>query len=277
MSTKTKVGIRLLIFSVVGIGAIIMILPLVWMVITSFKERSEVLAMPVQWIPKQINLENYRMAFSMAPFHLYFFNSSAIAAAVTISNLFLCSLTGYVFAKFQEVRGVNVFFFLILTTMMIPFQVIIIPLYLVTKKIGLLDSYLGLMLPMLITPFGIFLMRQYISSLPNELLDAARIDGCNEFVIYWRVVFPLIKPALAILGALVFTWNWNTFLWPLIVVSSEKMQTLPLGLSVFEKIYDIEYHLLMAVSVVVMLPVLIIFVVLQRHLVRSVAITGLKF
>jgi len=270
-------------------GALTMVLPFLWMLSTSLKPESQIFRFPPVWIPSSWRWVNYREAMSAAPFGRYFVNTIIYAGAVTFSNLLFCSMAAYAFARLQF-RGRNVLFLLVLGTMMIPGQVTMVPVFIMLKHWplvggngllgsgghGLLNSYPGLVLPAAVGAFGIFLLRQFFMTLPRELEDAARIDGCSEAGIYWRIILPLSKPALATLGIFTFTAAWNEFLWPLLIMSKDSMKTLQVGLQVFQTQYTTRWDLLMAGTVVVTLPVLIIFLFGQRYFTRGIALSGMK-
>jgi multiple sugar transport system permease protein len=274
---------------VLAVGAFTMILPFLWMVSTSLKPESEIFRFPPVWIPGEWRWENYREAMQAASFGRYFINTIIYAGAVTISNLLFCSMAAYAFARLQF-RGRNVLFILVLGTMMIPAQVTMVPVFIMLKHWplvggndilgagghGLLNSYPGLVLPMAVGAFGIFLLRQFFMTLPRELEDAARIDGCSEAGIYWRIILPLSKPALATLGIFTFTAAWNEFRWPLLIMSKDSMKTLQVGLQVFQTQYTTSWDLLMAGTVVVTIPVLLIFLIGQRYFTRGIALSGIK-
>ena len=270
-------------------GSIIFVAPFMWMVSASFQGMGDIFRWPPTWIPRNPNLDNYTRFFEQERIARYFFNSAFVALAVTILQLFTSSLAAYTFAK-RQFPGRDFLFMLALATMMIPGQVTLIPNYVILRHIpffggndafgngghGWLDSYWGLIVPQAATAFGIFLMRQYMKSIPDDLLDAARVDGGSEFRIYWQVVMPLCRPALAALGIFTFTYVWDDFFWPLIIITSEDLRTLPLGLALFVVKNRTAWDLLMAGSVVTTIPVLIVFLLFQRHFIRGIAVTGMK-
>jgi multiple sugar transport system permease protein len=256
-------------------GAIVMVLPLIWMVSGSLKEPDQIFTIPVQWVPNPIRWQNYTEALSSAPFGRYFFNSIFIGTCTTLSVLFFSSLAGFGFAKYTFI-GRNVLFIAILSTLMVPFQVIMVPLYLLMRDFHWLNTYLALIVPGGMSAFGIFLMRQFILTLPDELFDAARIDGSGEFGTYLRLVLPLSKPPLAALAIFTFLDSWNSLLWPLIVVNDDDLRPLALGLSEFQSRYGTSYHYLLAASTVAVLPVILLFVLLQKQFIQGIVLTGLK-
>jgi multiple sugar transport system permease protein len=266
----------LLLYTVVIIGLLIFCIPVYFMVTTSVKAEAEVFALPIHWIPREFKPENYPDAFATAPFGRYFYNSVVVALATVASTLFFSALAGYGFAKF-DFPGKNLAFLFVLSTMMIPFQILLIPLYVVVYNLGWTNNYAGLIVPGALSAFGVFLMRQFCLTLPEELLDAARIDGCGETGIFWRIVLPLLKPALASLAIITFLGSWNNFLWPLIVVNKSNLFTLPVGMTVFSQPMRAPYWtFIMAVSTVATVPVVIVFIALQKYFIQGVVISGMK-
>jgi multiple sugar transport system permease protein len=259
------------------------------MVTASLQDVSDIFRWPPQWIPHNPSLDNFAEFIEKEHIGTYFLNSAYVAIAVTLLQIFFSSLAAYAFAK-RTFPGRDGLFLLLLGTLMIPGQVTLIPTYIILKNIplfggndifgqgghGWLDSYWGLIIPQGASAFAIFLLRQYMQTIPNDLLDAARIDGASEFRIYGQIVMPLCQPALAALAIFTFTYQWDNFYWPLIIVSSEGLRTLPLGLALFVVRNRTVWDLLMAGSVVATLPVLIVFLLFQRHFVRGIALTGLK-
>ncbi len=256
-------------------GAAIILLPVVWMVLSSLKEEREIFLIPIRWFPATPQFSNYIEAFRYAPFNKYYINSAIVASTVTLSTVILSSWMGYGFAKF-DFPGKNVSFVLVLSTMMIPFQVIMIPLYLIVRDFGWLDSYLGLIVPGALTAFGVFLMRQFTITVPNDYIDAARIDGCGELSIWWSIIIPLTKPALSALTIFTFLGSWNDLLWPLIVTTKTELRTIPLGLASFASEYGTDYALQMAASVTASIPVLVVFLIFQRQFMQGIVMSGLK-
>jgi multiple sugar transport system permease protein len=252
----------------------LMVTPLAWMVLTSIQTPDEARRFPPVF-PSGIHWENYTDAINAAPFGRFFLNSALVTGATVIGNLVFCSLAGYAFARFRFF-GRDVLFVVLLATLMIPFQVVMIPIFLIMRHLGLVDSLGALILPNLVTPFGIFLMRQFFRTLPIELEEAARIDGCSRLGTLVRIVLPLSGPALATLAVIAFLWNWNDFLWPLVVIQSEHNMTLQLGLSTFQGAHSTAWTLLMAGNVLAVLPMLVAFLLAQRQFVNSIASAGIK-
>ena len=259
------------------LGAVV-VSPLFWMVSLSFRSEEELMVKGIPaLLPKHFTLQSYINAFKIVDFSRLYLNSFVAAVIVTVSTVFLCSLAGYSFAKYKFF-GKNVLFILILSTMMIPFQVTMIPLYLLMTRFRWQNTYQGLTLPFLASAFGIFLMRQFIKNIPDEMIDAARIDGCSEFSIFLGIILPLSKSALATLFLLTCMWNWDSFLWPLIIINSRSMMTVPLGVAMVRQQAGqfTTYSLLFPVATVGMLPILLLFAALQRYFTKGIALTGLK-
>jgi multiple sugar transport system permease protein len=229
---------------------------------------------PPEWIPNPVEWTNYAQVTRVMPFLRYVLNTAAVASSITFLHLAVSSLAAYAFARLRF-PGRNRLFLAYLATLMVPGQVTLIPNFLIVKYLGWIDTYQALIIPQIFSAFGTFLLRQFFLTIPNELEDAARIDGASAFAIYWRIVLPLSGPALATLGVFTFTAQWNNFLWPLIVINDEQMRTLTVGLRALVGQFTVQYPLLMAGSVISILPMLIIFVVAQRFFVRGIALTGL--
>lgn len=258
-------------------AAIVAALPFIWMILGSFKTGAEIRQVPPTFVPQEPTLENYNTIFTDEdlPLGIFYRNSAIIAVANVILILFTSSVFGYIFAKFQF-RGQSVLFWFIMATMMIPFQVTMIPGYLILAKFGLLNKLSGLIIPAAIDAFGIFLFRQFCFSIPNELLDATRVDGASEFRIFRTIVVPELGPALATFGMLTFMFNWNAYLWPLIVLTEERVRTLPIILTWYNNQHSQQLHLTLAASVIIIIPVLIVFLFSQRWIVRGITLTGVK-
>jgi multiple sugar transport system permease protein len=258
----------------IGFGALVL-LPFAYMISTSLKTKGQVFKKPIEWIPSVPQWHNFSDAINQYPLGHYFFNSLFVAVCVTFLNLLTCSLAGYSFAKF-DYPGRNIVFGVVLATMMIPLSSMIIPLFQVVKSFGWIDSYYGLILPAGTSAFGIFLMRQQMSGIPDDLLDAARLDGASEPRIFLSMVLPNSKTALSSLAIFIFMWNWDSVLWPLLVATGDKYRTLPLGVALFESSYGTNYPQLMAVAFLAMLPVLIVFLVLQRNFIEAMTMQSVK-
>ena len=258
-------------------ASLITLLPFVWMVLSSFKSLAEIRQIPPTFFPTEFTLTNYEKVLNDPdlPLGTFYRNSAIIAIANVIQVLFTSSLFGYIFAKF-EFRGKTALFWFILAMMMIPHQMTMIPGYLILAKLGLINKLWGLIIPAAIDAFGIFLFRQFALSVPNELIDAARVDGAGEFYIYRRVVLPQFGPALATFGMLTFMFNWNAYLWPLIVLTEKNVRTLPIILTWYSNQQVDKTNLTMAASVLVILPVLLVFLLVQRWIVEGITLSGLK-
>jgi multiple sugar transport system permease protein len=258
-------------------ASLIALLPFVWMVMSSFKTLKEIRQIPPTFVPQDFTLDNYARVLDDPdlPLGIFYRNSAIIAVANVIQVLFTSSLFGYIFAKF-EFKGKKALFWFILSLMMIPHQMTMIPGYLILAKLGLINNLLGLIIPAAIDAFGIFLFRQFALSIPNELLDAARVDGAGEFYIYRRIVLPQLGPALATFGMLTFMFNWNAYLWPLIVLTEKNVRTLPIILTWFSNQQVDKTNLTMAASVLVILPVLFVFLLVQKWIVEGITLSGLK-
>lgn len=259
-----------------GLGLILMIIPFLWMAISSIKPEAEIRSVPPTWLPESVTFDNYAVLFDRLDFMTYFTNSILVASAVTAGNMLFCSMLGYALAKL-DFPGRRLMFALVLGTLMIPGVVTFVPLFVLTVNLGLANTLTGMVLPFLAGPFGVFLMRQYIQSLPDELIQAARIDGASELRIFFSVVLPLCWPALATLGILTFLTSWNNFLWPLVVATNEDKYTLPVALALYAVGQNAtDYGLLLAGSVVVVIPVIAVFLFLQRHIMQGISMTGIK-
>jgi multiple sugar transport system permease protein len=255
------------------IGGLAMIVPFVWMILTSFKPGPEIFLN--KFWPQAPTLSNYAAVLRKVPFARWYLNSLIVASAVTLSVAFFDSLVGYTLAKYQF-RGKNVIFIFILSTLMVPTEMLIIPWFIMSNSLNWVDTYWGIMFPGVMTAFGIFLMKQFMEGVPSELLDAARIDGVSEFGLFWRIALPLVKPALAALCIFNFLGNWNAFLWPVIITEKMNMRTLPVGLAFFSGEAGSSWELIMAGATMATIPVLIVFLIFQRQIIKGIALTGLK-
>jgi len=256
-------------------GAAVMVLPFVWMILTSFKPTDEVLSWPPKLLPHHWTLSNYIGVFQRWPFGRFILNSLVLSTISTVSIIITSTLSGFVFSKYRFV-GKEAIFFLLLATVMVPFQVFMVPLYLSMVGVGLVDTYGGIVLPWLIMSFGIFFMRQNIASIPDELIDAARIDGCSEFGIFLNVIFPLSKSAMSALAIFAFMDAWGYFIWPLIITSTTEKFVLEVGLALFQHRFFIDYGSTTAGSTIAILPVIIVFMIFRRNIIEGVTLTGLK-
>lgn len=266
---------RTVLYIALTAGAIAMLFPFVWMVATSLKPEGDIFRYPTDLLPRNPTLAAYHDVWERIPFGRFFVNSVVFASAVTLLSLFLDSLTAFALARLRF-RGRELCFWIILGTLMVPFQITLIPLFVTVFQFGWLDTYQGLIVPRATNAFGIFLLRQFFITLPRDLDDAARLDGASDFRVYREVILPLSKPALATLAIFHFMANWNDFLWPLVITTTTEMRTLPAGLTLFMGQYVIEHAVLMAGALISLLPLALAFFAAQRYFVRGVVMTGLK-
>jgi multiple sugar transport system permease protein len=256
--------------------AVVALFPLYWMVTTALKPPSVVMSLPPEWIPRTITLANFADAFGASPVLRWTVNSFVVAGGVTLWQLLFASMAGYGFAK-KQFPGKEILFWVYVSSMLVPGFALLIPLYTLMAKLGLINTYLGIAAPGLSAPFGAFLMRQFMQTLPSELIDAGRIDGCGELGVYWRIILPLAKPGLAVLGIFIFMGQWGAFLWPLVVTSSSEMRTLVVGFATLaQRELRVNYGASMAASTYVALPMLVVFFAFQRYFLRGVTIGALK-
>jgi multiple sugar transport system permease protein len=263
--------------AVVIFGAIVMVTPFLWMFDASLMTSPEIPRQPPVWLPADPQFQNFPRLLEVLPFPRLFLNSLIITGGVVLGVLLTSSIAGFAFAKY-EFPDKNILFYLILATMMIPFFITLIPVFYIIRQLSWINTFQGIIIPGMFSAYGIFLMRQFILTIPDELLDAARIDGASEPGIYWRIVLPLVRPALATLGTFTFIGSWNAFLWPLLVINDRTMMTIPLGLNSLRLFAaeSVNLNLLMAGTALSVLPTLIIFIFLQRYFIRGIALTGLK-
>ncbi|MBN1526311.1 MAG: carbohydrate ABC transporter permease [Candidatus Omnitrophica bacterium] len=267
------VAIKSVVYAFLIFGAISVAIPYAWMFVTSVKPVEEIQSYPPSFIVKNPTLVPYKDLFRLVPMMRYIWNSIYVSSVVTVANLFFCSLAGYAFAK-HRFFGRDKIFFILLGSIMIPWQVNLIPGFILMIKLGWLDSYKALIVPAMAGVFGVFLCRQFIMSVPDDLVDAAKIDGCGEFTIYRLVILPLIKPVLATLAIFTFLQQWNSFIWPLIVISSGEMRTLPLALSVLNGQFGTRFAMVMAGAVVATTPMLVVFLFFQRYFMKGITMIG---
>ena len=274
---QSKILMDLLVYVVLSVVGIIFIMPFAWMVANSFKDIRGIYQYPPTFIPEVWRFENYTEAWTLTHFDLGFLNSAIVAAAVVLGQLFTASLAGYAFARLRF-PGRDKIFLLYISLMMVPFTVLLIPLYVQMRAFGWISTLQAVIVPFLFTPWGTFMMRQFMVTIPRELEDAARIDGCGFFRTYWLIILPLTKPALATLAIFTFVNTWNSFQWPLIVLGKPKVKTLPLLLASFQNQSGMRtpWHLIMAAATFVVIPVLIAFIVGQKYYVRGIVTSGIK-
>jgi len=257
------------------IGSITTLMPFILMLSTSVKTPAEVLTTTPSFLPKLWRWENYVDAVTQLPFARFYLNTVLVTVARVIGQLIFASMAAFAFARLRF-PGRNILFIAILAVMMVPGQVTLIPNYIILKKLGWLNSYMGLIIPSLFTAFGTFLLRQFFMTIPKDIEDAAVLDGCNPFQVYWLVALPLAGPALGALGLLVTLWSWNDFLWPLIITSSTNMQMLSVGIAYFQGQYITNYTVMMAAATIASLPMFIIFMLTQKYLIEGITMSGLK-
>ncbi len=272
-----RIGNRALVYLILVAGAVFTLLPFIWIILTSFKTSAEIIRVPPTFLPEKWTIQSYITIFTdpKVPLAVFYLNSTFVTVMRVAITLFTSSLAGYIFCKYRF-WGRNATFAIILAQMMIPFQVVMIPTYLILVKLGLINSLWGLIIPSMVDAFGIFMMRQFIETIPNEMIDSGRIDGASEFQIYWRLVLPQLGSGLAALGIFTFLAVWNDYLWPLIVITTAEKRTLPLLLNWYNTQHGTRYDLTMAASVLIMLPILVAYLIFQRWIVRGIAMTGFK-
>jgi multiple sugar transport system permease protein len=277
---ETGRGARLvgtvLLYVAVTLGSIIMILPFAWMLLGSVKDLGQLYQIPPNWIPNPFVFQNYVSAWNSVPFSTGYMNSAIVTVTVVVANLLTCSMAAYAFARI-EFPFRKTLFMLFLATLMVPEQVTIIPLYIIMRNLGLIDTLFSLIIPYaLFNAFGVFLLRQFIKGLPIDLEEAAIVDGANRWTIYWRIIMPLIRPALAAFGIFTFLFQWNNFFRPLIFLNSVENYTVPLAINFFRGQYTTDFALLMAGSAISIIPVLVVYIIGQRQIIEGIATTGMK-
>jgi len=253
----------------------VVLAPVIWFVLSSFKDLTDLSARPPKLFPTHWSFENYTQAFKMYDYKRYFFNSVLVTALATLLTLVINSMAAFAFAKYNF-RGKDGLFVLTLAMIMIPLQVILIPIYLVVSSLGLVNTYWGMIIPAAATPTGVFIIRQYMLTIPDELIESARIDGAGEFRIFARIMLPLARPALAVVAIFSILWRWNDFLWPLLIAQKEELYTLPVALALLNGQLVVPYNIVLAMSVMSIIPVLFMFVFLQRQIMQGIAQTGMK-
>ncbi len=261
--------------ALVGAGALVMLFPFVWMVATSLTADANLFRTPPQLIPDPVVTDSYRRLLVDMPLGRWMFNSALVSVVTTTLQVLTSAMAAYAFTRFTF-RGRDALFATYLATMMVPIQVLLVPLFIQMRTLGLVDTYPALMLPLIASPFGVFLMRQALLTLPRELEEAAFVDGANHWKVFTRIVLPNSKPAMATVAVFAFMASWNSFLWPLVIVSSESMMTLPLGLANLQGRFSTAWNLVMAGSTLSLLPIVAVYLVAQRYIVQGVAQSGLK-
>ncbi|MBN1151556.1 carbohydrate ABC transporter permease [candidate division WOR-3 bacterium] len=266
---------KIISYTVLVLGAISMVAPFYWMLITAFKTPAEAIAIPPTWMPSEFTFTNFKEAWTKVPWFRYFFNTAIVAVFVLIGNLVTSITAGYAFSNF-EFKSKNKVFLLFLATLMIPMPVYIIPGYLILTYMNWIDTYAALIVPWTVSVFSIFLVRQHMKSIPSELWDASRIDGCGRFCYLFRVVVPLIKPALATVSIFSIVSSWNSFLWPLVVTNSKNLRPIQVGLAYFTQEQSTDYTLLSAAATFTAFPLVILFLFAQKQIINSFTRSGLK-
>ena len=266
---------RVLLYIVLILIAVIMVVPFLWMLSTSLKTQYDAVKIPPVWIPDPPQWENYVKLFTEQPMFQFMLNTIKIVFFVVLGQLFFSSLAAYSFARISF-KGRNVVFFFYIATLMVPGQVTMIPTYLMFAKAGLTDNHLALILPAFFSAFGVFLLRQFFMSLPRELEEAAEIDGCNPFMTYWRIMLPLVVPAMLTLGVFTLMNTWNDYMGPLIYLSSPEKYTMTLGIAYFKGVYTTQWNLVMAGSIVSVVPILIAYLCAQKYFIEGSAFSGVK-
>lgn len=275
MKKGRKLGVLHVIMIVfLSLAAFIMIVPYLWMVLSSLKGNLEIIN-TTSILPHKITFQGYKIVFQQAPFLRWLLNSVITATIITVATVFSSALSGYIFAKFRF-AGKQLIFVMILATMMIPPQILMIPTYLIIYKLGMINHLSAVIIPSLVSAFGAFLARQAVEELPFDLVESARIDGASEFYIFARIIIPLVKPMLSALAIFTFMGAWNNYVWPLIVLNDESKMTLPLALVFFNGAHSTNYNVVMSASVLIMIPVFIVFLIFQKQFVKGLAMTGFK-
>lgn len=268
-------GTNVLIWVLLVAGACVMIFPLYWMFATAIRPREELFSGEFRLFPSELVWSNFSEAWGKLPFALFYLNSILIAVIAVVTTVFINLLAGYTFAKY-DFPGRNVLFLLLISTLMIPIQVIMVPEFLIVSALGWVNTYAGVIAPRAAEAFGIFMVRQFMVSIPDELIEAARLDGAGEFKIFWRVVLPLSWPVVAVLTIFTFMWRWNDFAWPLVVLQDQAAYTVPLGLNLMKGQFFTDWTGIMSMSLVSILPMLLVFIFFQRYFIQGIASTGIK-
>ncbi len=269
---RAATALKVLILSV---GAVIMVIPFVWMVLTSFKTLAEVNHIPMIWWPSSFALTNYQEVLGRLNFILYFKNTLINTVLITGGQVVLCALAAYAFARLRF-PGRDKIFFVILAVMMVPSQMTIIPQYLIVGKLGWLNTYAALIIPQLFSAYGTFFLRQFFLTLPRELEDSAKIDGCSYFRTFWKIMLPLCSNGLIAFGIFTVLWAWNDLLWPLLVTTNDNMRVLSVAIATLNGYYVTDYNLLMAASVLAILPMVVMYIIGQKHFIEGIAVSGIK-
>lgn len=260
-----------------SLGALLMVIPFIWMVLTSFKTFAETVRIPITWLPEQFNFDNYVEVFQRFNFGRYYFNTIFVTVCLTVGQIFFCALAAYAFTRLKF-PGRNVLFFLVLSIMMVPAQMTLIPRFLIVSKLHWLDTFWALIIPQLPSAYGVFFLGQFMKTLPRDIEEASKIDGCSIFRTFWNVMLPLCRNGIISFGIVVVLWSWNELLWPLTITTTEKMSVLSIGLATLNSMpgYASKYNLLMAASVAITLPMLVVFILGQKRFISGIVIGGVK-
>jgi len=273
---QVKTSTRLIvIYALLLLAVAWAIIPILWMVLSSFKSLEDMFRIPMDWLPNPWYFQAYPEAWAQRDFTRYFLNSAFISISITLGNILFCSMAGYALAKFRFV-GRQFLFLTILSTLMLPLEVTMVPLFLIIKEFSWQNTYMGIIVPFLADAFGVFLMRQYILGIPDELIEAARIDGMNEFGIFFKIILPLSKPAMIALAIFTFREAWDMYIWPLIIITKEQLRPITVGVALFMSNYGTYWNQLLAVATIAMVPMFIMFLILQRYFIRGIVLSGLK-
>ncbi|MDR0635792.1 MAG: carbohydrate ABC transporter permease [Treponema sp.] len=264
-----------LVFVVLSISSLVMITPFVWMILTAFKTYPETLAIPIKWLPSSLKLTNFTEVLSRLNFARYYMNTIIVAISITALQVLFCSMAGYGFARLNF-PGRNVLFFILLSVLMIPSQMTLIPSFVLLSRLNWIDTFIGLIIPNVFSAYGTFFLRQFFMSLPGELEEAAIIDGCSRFGIYWRIFMPLCGTAVAAFSVFTVLWAWNDLMWPLIMTSKDSVRVLSVGIATLFGEHGSRYNLLMAASMLAIAPMIVLFLFLQKQFISGIAVTGLK-
>ena len=263
------------VYALLGLLSLLIVLPFFWMVSSSLKISQDVFSLPMEWLPKDPQWVNYKTIWSKIPLLTFFANTTKLTLIITILQVLTSSFAAYAFAK-MNFKGRDGLFLAYVGTIAVPWQVYMVPQFIMMRKMGLADTHMSLILLQAFTAFGVFLMRQFYFSIPNELSESARIDGLSEYGIYWRIILPLSKPALATLTIFTFVTTWNDYMGPMIYLNSTEMKTIQLGLRMFITQYSADYNLIMAAALVSLVPIFIVFMFMQRFFIEGIATSGLK-
>lgn len=266
---------KIVFYTTINLGALIMIIPFLWMLSTSIKDQGATMTLPPQFIPETITFTNYAQVAESFSIWKFLFNSFFVAVTSTLGQLLLCSMAAYAFSRLHF-KGRDTLFLIYLATLMVPMQVTMTPQFILMKYLGWLDTYQGLILPGLFNAFGTFLLRQFFLGIPKSLEEAAFIDGASHFRVFFQIILPLSKPALATLAIFSFMQSWNNFLWPLIIVSNQDLMTLPLGLSILQGRWATDWNLLMAGVVISVIPILAVYLFAQKYFIKGITLSGIK-